>query len=63
MEVKEIQVLLSDRNLREISRRTNIGYSTLRSIVKNKDCDPSIKTVNRLISYFCDTSPSKCLCG
>jgi predicted transcriptional regulator len=58
MEVKEIQRLLSDRNLREISRRTSIGYSTLRSIVKNKDADPSISTVKKLMEYFSATCPS-----
>jgi predicted transcriptional regulator len=58
MEVKEIQRLLSDRNLREISRRTSIGYSTLRSIVKNEDADPSISTVKRLMEYFSATCPS-----
>ena len=53
MEVKEIQRLLSDRNLREISRRTNIGYSTLRAIVKNEDADPAISTVkNPPMSHY-----------
>lgn len=58
MEVKEIQRLLSDRNLREISRRTSIGYSTLRSIVKNENADPSISTVKKLMEYFSATCPS-----
>ena len=58
MEVKEIQRLLSDRNLREISRRTSIGYSTLRSIVKNEDADPSISTVKKLMEYFSATCPN-----
>jgi len=58
MEVKEIQRLLSDRNLREISRRTSIGYSTLRSIVKNEDADPSISPVKKLLEYFSATCPS-----
>ena len=58
MEVKEIQRLLSDRNLREISRRTSIGYSTLRSIVKNEDADPSTSTVKKLMEYFSATCPN-----
>jgi transcriptional regulator with XRE-family HTH domain len=57
MEVKEIKYLLSDRNLREVSRRTGISYSTLRNITSSKDPDPSIKTVNKLREYFSTTCP------
>jgi transcriptional regulator with XRE-family HTH domain len=57
MEVKEIKYLLSDRNLREVSRRTGISYSTLRNITSSKDPDPSIKTVNKLREYFSMTCP------
>ena len=57
MEVKEIKYLLSDRNLREVSRRTGISYSTLRNITSSNDPDPSIKTVNKLREYFSMTCP------
>jgi|DEB0MinimDraft_10_1074344.scaffolds.fasta_scaffold160264_2 predicted transcriptional regulator len=57
MEVKEIKHLLSDRNLREVSRRTGVSYSTLRNIMSSPDPDPSIKTVNRLFEYFSMTCP------
>lgn len=57
MEIKEIKYLLSDRNLREVSRRTGISYSTLRNITANSDPDPSVKTVNKLMEYFSMTCP------
>lgn len=57
MEIKEIKELLSDRNLRELSRRTSIGYSTLRDIAKGRNNDPSYSTVKKLEEYFSSTCP------
>jgi len=57
MEINEIKDLLSDRNLKEVSRRTGIGYSTLRNIASGRSPDPTISTVNKLFEYFSATCP------
>jgi transcriptional regulator with XRE-family HTH domain len=57
MNINEIKRLLSDRNLREVSRRTGISYSTLRNLVKIKHPDPNLSTVEKLQDYFNTTIP------
>jgi|DEB0MinimDraft_3_1074331.scaffolds.fasta_scaffold07592_5 transcriptional regulator with XRE-family HTH domain len=62
MELQEIKDLLSDRNLTEVSRRTNVSYSTLRNILSGRSVDPSYSTIDKLRKYLMSTCP-RCVNG
>lgn len=51
IELSEIQAILSDRNLREVSRQTGIYYGTLYRLAHGVG-DPSFGTVYRLTQYL-----------
>lgn len=59
MSIQELQRFLSDRNLKEVSRRTGVPYSTLRGITKNMVEDPRKSTIDTLESYFRETCACK----
>lgn len=50
--VDKIIDALSDRNLREVSRRTGVSYSTIRGIVKGRVVDPTVGTMTKLDEYL-----------
>lgn len=58
MKVNEIKYLLADRNLKTVSARAGVSYSTLRSILKGRITDPSFSTVERLKTYLHSTCPA-----
>lgn len=57
MSLNEIKHLLADRNLRAVSERSGLSYSTLRGIVKGR-VDPSFGTVEKLKDYLKSTCPA-----
>ena len=48
----EIKKLLEDRNLKEISRRTGIGYSNLYGIVNGSRLNPTYSVIKPLSDYL-----------
>jgi hypothetical protein len=58
VELNEIKDLLSDRNLRTVSERSKLSYSTLRGIVKGRVETPSRSTIELLENYFKQTCPA-----
>lgn len=52
LKIEEIRLLLTDRNLSEISRRTGIVYGTLYRIAKGEDGDVIYSNVEKLSDYF-----------
>lgn len=52
MILEEIVQKLSDRNLKEISRRVDLSYQTIRRIALKEEENPSYKTLKVLSDYF-----------
>lgn len=52
MKLEEIVQKLSDRNLKEVSRRVDLSYQTIRRIALKEEENPSYKTLKALSDYF-----------
>lgn len=50
--LEEIRERLSDRNLREISRTTGVGYGNLYGIAKGLRVNPTYSVVKKLSDYL-----------
>lgn len=52
MDLKLIVNKLKDRNIRAVSREAGIHYNTVYRIMKNPDCKPHQRTIQRLTNYM-----------
>lgn len=52
MNLDEVVQKLSDRNLKEVSRRVELSYQTIRRIALKEEQNPSYNTLKKLIDYF-----------
>ncbi len=52
LSLEEIREKLKDRNLREISRRTGIGYGYLAAIANGTRSNPSYQVLKPLCDYL-----------
>lgn len=50
--LEEIKAALSDRNLREVSRRTGISYANLYAIATGRRDNPTYKVVSKISEYL-----------
>lgn len=50
--LEEIRARLEDRNLKEISRRTGIGYASLHAIAAGVRSNPTYSTLKPLSDYL-----------
>lgn len=52
MNLDEVVQKLSDRNLKEVSRRVELSYQTIRRIALKEEQNPSYNTLKKLTDYF-----------
>jgi len=52
LSLEEIRDKLKDRNLKEVSRRTGIGYANLAAIAKGTRSNPSYEVLKPLCDYL-----------
>jgi transcriptional regulator with XRE-family HTH domain len=52
MNLEEVVQKLSDRNLKEVSRRVDLSYQTIRRIALKEEQNPSYNTLKKLTDYF-----------
>lgn len=52
LSLEEIRDMLKDRNLKEVSRRTGIGYANLAAIASGKRVNPSYSVLKPLCDYL-----------
>lgn len=52
LSLEEIRDRLKDRNLKEVSRRTGIGYANLAAIAKGTRSNPSYEVLKPLCDYL-----------
>lgn len=52
MTLQEIREALSDRNLKEVSRLTDIHYTTVYGIATGKHTNPTYQTFRKLEAYL-----------
>ena len=52
LSLNEIQTKLSDRNLREVARRTEVPYDVIYRLSRGKTTRPTFDHVAVLIKYF-----------
>jgi len=50
--IDQIKERLADRNLREVSRRTGIGYGNLHAIATGRRTNPTYKVVKAISDYL-----------
>lgn len=55
MTIKQIIAALQDRNLKEVSRQTKIGYATLSRLRNGHSQNPSYETITKLSEYLKST--------
>jgi len=56
MTLEQIKQALSDRNLREVSIRTGVGYGNLCAIVRGDRQNPSYAVIKSLSEYLSGVS-------
>lgn len=52
LNLENIRKLLEDRNLREVSRRTGVGYNNLYAIANGSRTNPSYLVLKSLSDYL-----------
>ena len=52
LNLENIRKLLEDRNLREVSRRTGVGYNNLYAIANGSRTNPSYLVLKALSDYL-----------
>lgn len=50
--LEEVKERLSDRNLKEVARRTGISYANLYAISTGRRCNPTYKVMVKLSDYL-----------
>ena len=52
MTLNEVKEALSDRNIREVARRTGLHHETIHRLQSGAIKNPSYETVSRLVNYL-----------
>lgn len=52
--IEEVRERLADRNLKEVARRTGIGYANLHAIATGRRENPSYKVMIKICKYLAE---------
>lgn len=52
--IEQVRVRLADRNLREVARRTGIGYANLYAIATGRRDNPTYKVMVKICEYLAE---------
>jgi hypothetical protein len=57
LDLVQLKLHLSDKNLREVARRCGVNYFTLHSMATGRTPNPHLENMRRVSDYLLSTAP------